>query len=82
MSPLVEYVGRGDCGVLAFHMMEVFWELMVEGVVAPGMNAWNLDLPWYHVTAYSRAVPDDGGGHAHDEEAGATSTRSSRVSPP
>lgn len=67
--PFVEVVGQRHPQLLAFHMTEVFWELVVEGIVAPGTDAWNLDLPWYHVTQYGRRVLAAEAGHPHDEEA-------------
>lgn len=65
---LVEWTGHADRGVLAFQLSEVFWEFVVEGIVAPGMNHYNVDLPWYHVTRYGQKVLDSGVGHPHDEE--------------
>jgi hypothetical protein len=53
--------------MLALHISDVFWELVVEGIVAPGADAWNLELPWYHVTSYGRQVVDAEAGHPHDE---------------
>ena len=29
---------------------EILWELLVQGILAPGMNASNLELPYLHVT--------------------------------
>jgi len=65
----VEWRGQSNRRVLAFHLSEVFWELVVEGIVAPGMDGYNVDLPWYHVTAYGRQVLAAGAGHPHDEDA-------------
>ncbi len=67
--PFVEVVGQPSARTLAFHLSEVFWELVVEGIVAPGMNAYNLDLPWYHLTAYGHRVLGGEPAHPHDEEA-------------
>jgi hypothetical protein len=44
-----------------FMAHEVFWDLMREGVVAPGADGSNLQLPHFHVTQYGRKVL------AHDE---------------
>ena len=41
---------------LNFLIWETFWQFVVEGIVAPGMNAENLQLPWFHVTSYGRQV--------------------------
>lgn len=65
----VEWAGQANRRVLAFQLSEVFWELVVEGIVSPGMNADNPDLPWYHVTRYGRQLLDAGVAHPHDEEA-------------
>ncbi len=35
---------------------EILWELLVQGILAPGMNASNLDLPYLHVTEYGLKV--------------------------
>ena len=69
-EPFVEYAGNNrQPHVLAFHVTEVFWQLLVEGIVAPGMDSWNLDLPWFHLTGYGKKVLDAGAGHPHDEAA-------------
>jgi hypothetical protein len=39
---------------------------MVEGVLCPGMNSNNLNLPWFHVTRYGREVLRAGPGNPHD----------------
>jgi|Deesub1362A_J573_1020465.scaffolds.fasta_scaffold03420_7 hypothetical protein len=31
---------------------EIIWELLVQGVLAPGINRVNLEFPWIHVTGY------------------------------
>src|SRR5262249_52415872 len=46
-----------------------FWQLLVEGIVAPGMNSHNQNLPWFHVTEYGRRILAEEGGHPHDEAA-------------
>lgn len=33
---------------------EIIWELIVQGVIAPGMNSANRGLPWIHLTEYGR----------------------------
>ena len=48
-------------------MTEVFWQLLIEGVVAPGMNSSNQNLPWFHVTDYGKKVLAAEAGHPHDE---------------
>lgn len=31
---------------------EILWELLTQGVLAPGMDSPNPDFPWFHVTEY------------------------------
>jgi hypothetical protein len=67
-DPLVEYAkGNRQPQVLAFHVSEVFWQLLVEGIVAPGSNPMNPKLPNFHVTDYGRRVLAAEAGHPHDE---------------
>jgi hypothetical protein len=66
---LVEYTGQRNPQVLAFHAMEAFWQLLVEGIVAPGMNSSNVNLPWFHVTDYGQAVLAGEPAHPHDSAA-------------
>jgi hypothetical protein len=64
----VDYVNNNrQPQVLAFHVTEVFWQLVIEGIVAPGMNSSNQNLPWFHVTAYGKKVLGAEAGHPHDE---------------
>jgi len=65
----VEWRGQRHPQLLAFHLSDVFWELVIEGVVAPGVDAYNIGLPFYHVTTYGRKVLEAEAGHPHDEEA-------------
>src|SRR6266566_3517969 len=56
-SPFVEYPaereGRWRLVGLA---NEVFWLLVGEGILSPGMDYHNPDLPWFHITAYGHTV--------------------------
>jgi len=39
---------------------EILWELLLQGVLAPGKNSLNPDLPFVHVTEYgSRCIEDE-----------------------
>ncbi len=67
-APFVEYVGPQNPGILAFAIQEAFWQLLVEGILAPGMNSHNMNLPWFHVTEYGRAVLAAQPAHPHDPE--------------
>jgi hypothetical protein len=61
-APYVEYVGQGPYAQqqgrahLVFLAQEVFWQLLVEGIVAPGIDSSNLNLPFFHITEHGRAV--------------------------
>jgi hypothetical protein len=50
----------------AFMAMDVFWQLVIEGVLAPGANAPNPNLPFFHVTAHGNRVLDDNEYEPHD----------------
>jgi len=44
----------------ALKLQEVIWELLVQGVLAPGKNSANLHLPFVHVTEYgARCLEED-----------------------
>lgn len=55
-------IDRGDA--LSIH--EIVWELLVQGVLAPGKNSLNLTLPFVHVTEYGTRCLEEGGILAHD----------------
>jgi hypothetical protein len=55
-DPYVEYIGQRHHGTLAFQVCEVFWQLMVEGILAPGMDSANMKFPWFHRTEYGKTV--------------------------
>jgi hypothetical protein len=63
-APYVEYVGQGPHAQqqgrahLVFLAQEVFWQLLVEGLVAPGMDPSNLKLSFFHITEHGRTVLD------------------------
>jgi len=41
-------------------LQEILWDLLVQGVVAPGKNSLNLNLPFVHVTEYGmRCLEED-----------------------
>ena len=67
-DPFVEYVGPRNPEILAFTAQEAFWQLLVEGILAPGMNSSNMNLPWFHVTEYGRTVLAADLAHPHDPE--------------
>ncbi len=49
-------------------LQEVLWDLLVQGVLAPGKNSLNLNLPFVHVTEYGAQCMDDGRTLAHDPD--------------
>jgi hypothetical protein len=61
-APYVEYVAQNEPErqngrhTLLFLAQEVFWQMVVEGILAPGMNSSNLKLPWFHITGHDRKV--------------------------
>jgi len=61
-TPYVEYIAQNEPDrqngrhKLVFLAQELFWQLVVEGILAPGMDSSNLKLPWFHVTAHGREV--------------------------
>ena len=68
-DPYVEYHGKPHSGVLALHSREVFWQLVNEGILSPGYNSSNLDLPWFRVTEYGRRVLETDPPSPHDPTA-------------
>lgn len=67
-DPYVEYVGDERRGRRLFllYSREVIWQLMSEGVLAPGSNSSNLDLPFFRVTDYGGDFLNAEEGHPHD----------------
>lgn len=58
-SSFVEYAGQpGRDGRWRLSVLanEVFWQLVVEGILSPGLNYSSPDLPWFHITEYGRKV--------------------------
>jgi hypothetical protein len=55
---------RGD----ALLVQEVVWELLLQGVLAPGKNSLNLHLPFVHVTEFGQKCLDEGAIAAYDPD--------------
>ena len=55
---------RGD----ALKLQEILWELLVQGVLAPGKNSLNLQLPFVHVTDYGLQCLEEGSLLLHDAD--------------
>ena len=66
----VEYQVRGLAqdydrhDALTIH--EIIWELLIQGVLAPGKNSLNLNLPFFHVTDYGYDCLESGEIILHD----------------
>jgi len=64
LRKLVESYERHD----VLTLQEILWELLVQGVLAPGKNSLNLNLPFVHLTEYGALCLDDGCALAHDPD--------------
>ncbi|MGH8590404.1 MAG: hypothetical protein ACREXX_14060 [Gammaproteobacteria bacterium] len=42
--------------ILSFYADEILWQLVVEGIISPGLNSSNASLPWFHITSYGTKV--------------------------
>lgn len=49
-------------------LQEILWELLVQGILAPGKNSLNLNLPFVHLTEYGAQCLEDGRILAHDPD--------------
>jgi hypothetical protein len=65
-EPYVDVVGGFIARLFVFSAHKVFWQLLIEGIVAPGMDSSNINLPWFHVTDYGKQVLASGPGNPHD----------------
>jgi len=50
----------------ALKIHEIIWELLVQGVLAPGKNSLNITLPFFHVTEYGEECLESGEIILHD----------------
>ncbi len=50
----------------ALKIQEIIWDLLVQGVLAPGKNSLNLNLPFFHVTDYGYDCLESGEIILHD----------------
>lgn len=64
LRKLVEAYERHD----VLTLQEILWELLVQGVLAPGKNSLNLNLPFVHLTEYGSQCLDDGRILVHDPD--------------
>ena len=52
----VEYVGQVHPQVLLTYIIRAFWQLAIEGIVSPGLNATNPNFPFFSITEYGEQV--------------------------
>ena len=64
-DPYVDYVGNSRTKLLIL-LQDVFWEFIIQGIIAPGTNLSNPNLPWFHITDYGRKVLESGEVLPHD----------------
>jgi len=50
----------------AFLVQDVIWEFIIQGIIAPGLNPRNPNLPWFHLTEHGKKVLDSGEFLPHD----------------
>src|SRR5216683_1326226 len=55
-----------DVLVLQRCVLDVFWQLVTEGILAPGESAGGMNLLWFHLTGYGCQVIADGEYQPHD----------------
>ena len=55
-SEYVEFQNPQSRQTFAVLAQEVFWALVVEGILSPGRDYNNEKLPWFHITAYGERV--------------------------
>ena len=52
----------------ALILQEILWDLLVQGVLAPGKNSLNLNLPFVHVTEFGADCLEDAAACVHDPD--------------
>lgn len=67
-QPYVEYEGYANPERLAFFALQVFWQLINEGIIAPGISPQGVsaNLPHFHITEYGKIVLQSGLTNPHD----------------
>ena len=48
-------------------VQEIMWQLMIQGVITPGKDSSNLNLPWFRITDYGQEVLKTGRFIPHDQ---------------
>lgn len=67
-DPYIHHVHPDRAKVLVFDIRKVMWQLFIEGILAPGSDSNNLDLPWFHLTQLGKAVLEAQGPNPFDPE--------------
>jgi hypothetical protein len=67
-SGYVEFEERSQ-EQLAFYVLQVFWQLVNEGILAPGNGGQSPNLPWFHLTEYGKKAIQAGESNPHDPTA-------------
>ena len=49
-------------------LYDIFWELLIQGMIAPGFNSSNLELPFIHVTDYGKRCLESNSILPHDPD--------------
>src|SRR5216684_2534769 len=64
----VEYEGAANPERLAFFALQVFWQLINEGIIAPGVSPQgdSANLPHFHITEYGKIALQSGSTNPHD----------------
>lgn len=52
----------------ALKLHEIFWELLIQGILAPGIDSSNLKLPFIHVTEYGKRCIEANSVLPHDPD--------------
>src|ERR1700704_2787580 len=65
-SGYVEFEGHPSNERLAFYILQVFWQLVTEGILAPGNSGQSPGLPWFHVTEYGKKAIESPAFNPHD----------------
>lgn len=66
VDQFVKIESPADRNRFVFLTMEVIWQLIIQGVITPGLNPPNPGLPWFRVTDYGRKVLEAEGPIPHD----------------
>ena len=64
----VEYIGHpgSDREQLKLLAIDILWDFMVQGILAPGKEGQNVRLPVFHITEYGKKVLEEGKFLPHD----------------